>query len=565
MTLALLQALQLGCAVRRHVQFQSGAETCAELANHGTHFTIDVKVGTPAQKFSVVADTGSNCLIIPSCICNHHGHCRKEDRCYIGTNKSSTFHMTLEEQKSSMVVSFGSGDIQGVVAHDSVEVGHVLSSMDDGGLLLMVDSALNIAGPFEGILGLGIPQAKQVAEQDTSTTPAAKSIQDVIQQIMGGEAAEVQVDEGSTHPNGAGGSHMPAHDTMRRMAPGSGAAPPDEAVDRLLSNATRAHPQQTPSMPKGFLEQANVSSFSICFNKGSNGQLRLNTQMPPNAHGGFGKEHWGLGFHGVSVGNNTEPAQALFCKPGNMSERQQTPCGAIPDSGTTLLMGPEHHINKLMAGICDSWERCSNNYTALKSGVRKASEELQRVYGHNPFDLEGSVSKQDVFEMLLMDCASWMDGEHGLAELPSLHFHVVGSEGTTQTLTLQPHLYVMEMKRGLINQVQLPRRSSAIPVGTKGPHQASEKACMPALGAMDYKTKANGDVWILGTSLFYKYIVSFDQGAHPPSIAFKESPCGTCSLKEDAAARAGRSTMSGRPIQVEAPPRMPRIDTSKPL
>jgi len=53
-------------------------------------------------------------------------------------------------------MSFGSGDIQTVIATDEVSVGGVKTSMENG-LLLMVDKALNIEGPFEGILGLGLP------------------------------------------------------------------------------------------------------------------------------------------------------------------------------------------------------------------------------------------------------------------------------------------------------------------------------------------------------------------------------------------------------------------------
>merc|ERR1719238_1888078 len=69
------------------------ASTCAPLANKGSHFTVDIQVGTPGQTFSVVADTGSDAVIVPSCICKESGSCSKDDRCFRGTNKSSTFKM----------------------------------------------------------------------------------------------------------------------------------------------------------------------------------------------------------------------------------------------------------------------------------------------------------------------------------------------------------------------------------------------------------------------------------------------------------------------------------------
>merc|ERR1719486_1448509 len=83
------------------------------LKNKGTHSEIDIDVGTPGQRFSVVADTGSNSVIVPSCRCQETSQaCTKGDACFTGTNKSSTF--LLEEDKTSTdnaahtMMSFGS-------------------------------------------------------------------------------------------------------------------------------------------------------------------------------------------------------------------------------------------------------------------------------------------------------------------------------------------------------------------------------------------------------------------------------------------------------------------------
>merc|ERR1719199_1472255 len=69
----------------------SSMETCAALNNYGSHFAVDVDVGTPPQRFSLVADTGSNSLIVTSCVCVDVGMCPLDDKCFRGTNRSSTF------------------------------------------------------------------------------------------------------------------------------------------------------------------------------------------------------------------------------------------------------------------------------------------------------------------------------------------------------------------------------------------------------------------------------------------------------------------------------------------
>merc|ERR1719440_632229 len=131
--------------------------SCTHLTNHGTHFTVDIEVGTPGQKFSVVADTGSNYLIVPSCVCQRSKSCSKSDRCFTGTNKSSTFSIDKGDSgPQSVFITFGSGTIEAVVAKERVSVGHLSVDMQDG-ILLMVARQLNIAGRFEGILGLGVP------------------------------------------------------------------------------------------------------------------------------------------------------------------------------------------------------------------------------------------------------------------------------------------------------------------------------------------------------------------------------------------------------------------------
>ncbi|CAK0827354.1 unnamed protein product [Prorocentrum cordatum] len=650
---------------------------CAPLDNRGTHFTVDVEVGTPGQRFSVVADTGSNTLIVPSCVCRERGQCPRDgsEHCFTGTGRSSSFQLERDASgPSSLVLTFGSGQIKGIVAKERVKVGQVEAFLDDG-LLLMTDRALNIQGAFEGILGLGVPQTPEGEQQQQEAGPAGyadrmaeaaaraggeqppgdhqrmpANLQDIIQKIMGQAAGRLPAGEaqpalqpraveiiplprgvspedymrqvvGAMNISGGGmvsasiGSALVASADSLASAAARGALAGQNPLEDLLKKIIASQGGAVPlgagppqrSSPKGFLEQAKVDRFSVCFNDGSGGVLSLGGEMPKASHGGIGKQHWGVDFRGISVGNETLPSQALFCTPEttNMTEEQRTPCGAIPDSGTTAIMGPADQVLKLMEGICDGWDRCRKNYTAMVDAITAAENDMKQIYGFNPFSLRSTVKKTDILQAVLADCELWMDEKAGLSELPPLHFHVQGSNGTKQTLTIPGHLYIMETPRELLQQragsaqqqptyVQLgeagisalaldgiPATEMVPEINSRG--NISGKVCTPAFGAMEYQTRTNGPVWIFGTPLFYQYVVGYDVSTDPPSIAFSdqgETPCGACDPAVRLWARPAEQDLEDegaweqalpeqrelhRPLRVDAPPRLPRLDTSQPL
>jgi len=473
----------------------TGVSTCTPLANKGTFSTVEISVGTPVQKFDVVADTGSNAVIVLSCTCVESGHCDSGDKCFVGTNQSSTFDLgSLSELSDgagegvpSITLSFGSGDIQAVVATDEVTVAKKETRMGDG-LLLMVDKQLDFGGPFEGILGLGIPAH--------------------VQAFLQGRHASLA-------------SQAEPHAAMRRLDNGEAFEPPE------------------------FLASAGVSRFSICFNDGgASGVLRLGTQTMPKSLGSVGQLHWGLGMTGVSVGNSHSHVQ--ICSSENMREGQMTPCGAIPDSGTTSIMAPKAHLEKLFESICDDWSRCSEE--SEKTGMSKPSQ----------------------FTQLLRDCGSWLDESTGLAELPSLHFHVTGSEGgQSETLELGAWAYVLETVE---DEYDLAARhlDDIVPDRSTSKESSKNRVCSPAFGVMEMPTQLNGDVWILGTPIFYAFNVHYNLEDSPPSIAFEEEECGTCDdeAHQELFVEGRRSdvvTSSRGPRQMRGAWRLPTIDVNGPM
>lgn len=573
---------------------KDGAEddqTCAALVNHGTHFTVDVEVGTPGQKFSVVADTGSNALIVPSCVCQENGFCDEEDRCFKGTNKSSTFNITSgPEGPPAILITFGSGMIEAVVAKDIVRVGEASVFMEDG-VLLMTDQALNFPGPFEGILGLGPPLSKadeELAKDDNASSTNSvldegqvpEQLQDMVKKIVEQITQGIwdsKVQNGDASERSALEHHQLLKATANQSVPG------DAKIAQLVSllqknkNKSGSDEESSPSkekahQPKGFLQQANISRFSLCFNDGADGVLRLNSPKAADTHESVGRKHWALDFHGVSVGSGNESVALEFCdaSKANLSEGQRAPCAAIPDSGTTAIMAPAPHLKKILEGICDEWPRCKQNYTAMVEAAQAAHKVAKEKYTWDPFDISPA-TKVDILKLLLIDCESWMNESTGLGELPAIKLKLGGANGTTQELELPGRAYIMESIHEDIEYVYKHLDGIGdVPVGVNHTGK-KEKVCSPAFSEMDYTTRENGPVWILGTPLFYEFRVGYDLEADRASVSFtsaKEAPCGTCGHSHEAAfVASGGATSSSiiRPRMGKWPLRRPSININEPL
>lgn len=565
---------------------------CTSLENHETHFTVDVALGTPAQIFALVADTGSNSLIVASCACMEAGSCDKESHCFTGTDKSTTFHADPEEPE--LVLTFGSGQIQAEEAVDVCQVAGVTANMTDG-ILLMTDQALDFGGPFEGILGLGPPLPKEeemeeeMAAEDDMAGLSDAEMDDILDKAFGDGSSGGVADT-------AADSQRMAERRMaaRRIARKARSARSSRARGRGRS---RRRGGRSAHQPLGFLEQAHVQRFSMCFNDGAAGVLRLDTPAAPQAHASVGTEHWGLGLEGISVGDDPSMVRALpasdsaqdpelgfplgdgagarlvsapsggtsaLCSKDNMKEGQTTPCGAIPDSGTTMIVGPKGHTNALLEAICDGWPRCRQNYTALVSAVEEAKKVITKEYNTNPFEFSVS-SKADVLDMVLTDCAVWLkDGD--LDELPAIHFYLTG-KGSQQKVTIPARTWVIDsMVEEKENTYMHIDGLGDVPVGTNGTGKMV-RTCMHSFDEMDYQTIENGPVWILGTPLFYEYTVGYDMKEKTVSLTSqKEEPCGACDGKTGLIASRAEATGKKRaPRRQLGTPRRPSFDVSRPL
>lgn len=113
-----------------------------------TQYFVEVQVGTPAQSFTVVPDTGSSNLWIYSSTCNSVV-CWYHDK--FDASKSSTYQKNGEAFK----IQYGSGGIDGFVSQDTASLGGVATPNFGFGEVTAVSGVAFYASQMSGILGLG--------------------------------------------------------------------------------------------------------------------------------------------------------------------------------------------------------------------------------------------------------------------------------------------------------------------------------------------------------------------------------------------------------------------------
>jgi len=399
-----------------------------------------------------------------------------------------------------------------------------------------------------------------------------------------------------------GGHHGQKHTHSKVIAKQAGGT--SDRVDETPSGDDASIEDIASGAGSGVLWQAGVKRFEMCFNN-EDGALRLNQPQPAKKLANVGTYHWGLGLDGVQIGDSVLPICDNLTREG-----QETACAAIPDSGTTLLTGPQEHVALLFETLCDQWDRCRNNHTALEKAKNVSIEAATKIYGINPFEFD-VWAKWQTFKLVLSDCDHWSpSGLPNLTEMPSIKFSVAGSDGEKQTLEFSPWSYVIESEIpvGEDNISSVLKASSLLEtVGvSKGQrwwcrifggcddeeiqtatNTSSDKnetdidmsianssgktlrVCEPAFGTMEYDTRLNGPVWILGASLFYEYAVGFELDANNMAMSFKKLstnvPCSSCTGPNSSSSVILTQSGSRQLRHLNKPPRMGKYDTSKPL
>nr|XP_024202948.2 pepsin A-5 [Pan troglodytes] len=109
-----------------------------------------IGIGTPAQDFTVIFDTGSSNLWVPSVYCSSLA-CTNHNR--FNPEDSSTYQSTSE----TVSIAYGTGSMTGILGYDTVQVGGISDTNQIFGLSETEPGSFLYYAPFDGILGLAYP------------------------------------------------------------------------------------------------------------------------------------------------------------------------------------------------------------------------------------------------------------------------------------------------------------------------------------------------------------------------------------------------------------------------
>jgi hypothetical protein len=137
-------------AVRSKVSYRS--ESAMEVI-HKTAYWGTVKMGTPAQEFKVIFDTGSGNLILPAKSCEMPG-CKPHKK-YDPSSSHTAAMVVNEKGEGSTEISFGTGDISGDYYKDQFCIADNLCTEVRFVAATSQSPEPFSETPFDGILGLG--------------------------------------------------------------------------------------------------------------------------------------------------------------------------------------------------------------------------------------------------------------------------------------------------------------------------------------------------------------------------------------------------------------------------
>ncbi|KAG6646847.1 aspartic proteinase-like isoform X1 [Carya illinoinensis] len=112
----------------------------------------EIGIGTPPQNFTVIFDTGSSNLWVPS------SKCYFSIACYFHSRYRSSLSSTYKKNGKSCEINYGSGSVAGFFSQDNVEVGD-LTVKDQVFIEATREGSLTfVLAKFDGILGLGFQE-----------------------------------------------------------------------------------------------------------------------------------------------------------------------------------------------------------------------------------------------------------------------------------------------------------------------------------------------------------------------------------------------------------------------
>ncbi|XP_041051574.1 pepsin A-like [Carcharodon carcharias] len=109
-----------------------------------------ISIGNPPQSFTVIFDTGSSNLWVPSVYCS-------EKSCMVHKRFNPRLSSTYRSKHQGVSIQYGTGAMTGILGYDTVRISNITIHGQEFGLSTSEPGGFFSYVKFDGILGMGFP------------------------------------------------------------------------------------------------------------------------------------------------------------------------------------------------------------------------------------------------------------------------------------------------------------------------------------------------------------------------------------------------------------------------